>query len=203
MTPDRKLEWDWYAGRVPENVVLDDTAYCETTFSFRFLRSELPEAVRYGRGASTYLGTMFDLGPRGRVTLGEFTLVHGARIICDSEITIGDYTMVSWNVVFMDTYRVPLAALDRRAELARVPARSFRVAAAEVPARPIRIGSNVWIGFEACILPGVTVGSGAVIGARSVVANDVPPYAIAAGNPAAVIRQLDMPDASPTMTPPR
>jgi acetyltransferase-like isoleucine patch superfamily enzyme len=50
------------------------------------------------------------------------------------------------------------------------------------------IGNDVWIGAEAMILSGVTIGDGAVIGARSVVTKDVPPYAIVGGNPARVIR---------------
>jgi len=51
------------------------------------------------------------------------------------------------------------------------------------------IGSDVWIGTEAIILSGVTIGDGAVIGARSVVTKDVPPYAIVAGNPSRIIRK--------------
>jgi chloramphenicol O-acetyltransferase type B len=49
---------------------------------------------------------------------------------------------------------------------------------------PIVIGNDVWIGFEALVLSGVTIGDGAVIGARSVVTRDVRPYAIVAGHPA-------------------
>lgn len=52
----------------------------------------------------------------------------------------------------------------------------------------VEIGNDVWIGAEALILSGVSIGDGAVIGARSVVATDIPPYAIAAGNPARVVR---------------
>jgi acetyltransferase-like isoleucine patch superfamily enzyme len=51
------------------------------------------------------------------------------------------------------------------------------------------IGSDVWVGAGATILSGVAIGHGAVIGARAVVARDVPPYAIAAGNPAAVVKR--------------
>ncbi len=53
---------------------------------------------------------------------------------------------------------------------------------------PVIIGNDVWIGNGAFILPGVTVGDGAVIAGRAVVTKDVPPYAIVGGNPARVIR---------------
>ncbi len=191
MNSDRTLPWDWYPGSIPENVSVDDTAYLETTFSFYFYRSELPCGLEVGRGASTYLGTMFDVGPRGRVKLGDYALVHGARIICDSAISIGDYALISWNAVLMDTRRLPFDAGQRRKELERVPMRQPRLAAADVPARPITIERNVWIGFDACVLPGVTIGEGAIVGARSVVAADVPPFTVVAGNPARFIRSLN------------
>ena len=186
----RKLPWDWFDGQIPDNVSVHAGAYIETTYSFHFLRSRRPEAVVYGEGSSTYLGTMFDVGPVGRVQLGKYTLVHGARIICDLEITIGDYCLISWNVVLMDTYRVPMDARGRRLELQRVPTRALRLASADVPAHPIRIERNVWIGFDTCVLPGVTIGEGCVIGARSVVTQSIPPFTVVAGNPARVIRTI-------------
>lgn len=191
MSAGRTLAWDWYEGTIPDNVVVDDTAYVETSFSFYLFRSQLPGGVTYRRGASTYLGTMFDVGPQGRVELGEYALVHGARIICDAEVIIGDYALISWNVVFMDTYRLPREVPERRKALQRVPAHPLRVGAAEVPARPIRLERNVWIGFDASVLPGVTIGEGSIVGAKSVVTQSVPPFTVVAGNPARVIRQLD------------
>lgn len=53
---------------------------------------------------------------------------------------------------------------------------------------PVIIGNNVWIGDKATILPGVTIGDGAVIGANSVVTSDIPPYCVAGGNPAKIIK---------------
>lgn len=50
------------------------------------------------------------------------------------------------------------------------------------------VGNDVWIGHSAYILPGITIGDGAVIGTKSVVTKDVPPYAIVGGNPAKIIR---------------
>lgn len=195
MNSDRTLPWDWHPGRVPENVTLHPEAYLETTYSFHLFRSNVPEAVHVGRGASIYLGVMFDLSARARARIGDFSLLNGSRIICDSEVTIGDYCFISWNTVLMDTYRVPLDPGMRRGELRAVAGRAPRLASADVPARPIRIERNVWIGFDSCILPGVTVGEGSVVGARSVIAENVPAFAVVAGNPARVIRQLD-PDES-------
>lgn len=191
MTPDRRLEWDWYPGVVPGNVVLDATAYVETTYSFQLFRSTVPEAVRLGRGSSIYLGVMFDLGPAARMTVGDFTLMNGSRVISDAAIDIGDFCLISWNTVLMDTYRVPAGPEARRTLLEDAARRSPRRVEAEVSARPIRIGNAVWIGFDSVVLPGVTIGDGAIVGARSVVTGEVPPYAIVAGNPARVVRQLD------------
>ena len=62
----------------------------------------------------------------------------------------------------------------------------------DIPMREgtIKIGDNVQIGMRALILPGVTIGDGAVIGANSVVTRDVPPYTTVAGQPAKVIKQI-------------
>lgn len=191
MNPDRTLPWDWHPGRVPENVTVDPEAYLETSYSFHLFRSSAADAVRIGRGASIYLGVMFDVGPQGRVGVGDFTLINGARIICDAEVSFGDYCLISWNTVFMDTCRLPTSLSARRAELAAMATRSPRRVEGNAQARPIRIERNVWIGFDACVLPGVTVGEGSVVGARSVVVEDVPPYCVAVGNPARIIRKLD------------
>jgi acetyltransferase-like isoleucine patch superfamily enzyme len=187
---ERRLSWDWHPGTIPQNVVLDETAYIETSYSFLLFRSEVPGGARIGRGASMYKSTMLDVGPAGQVTIGDFALVHGARIICDAAVTIGDYALISWNVVLMDSYRAPVDPSARRRQLERAASRPHPTIG-DALARPINIHSNVWIGFEACVLPGVTIGEGAIVGARSVVAEDVAPYTIVAGNPARFIRRLD------------
>ncbi len=193
MTSARTLPWDWYPGTIPENAVVDESAYLETTFSFHLYRSGASPGVQMAKGASAYLGTMFDVGPKGKVTLGEYTLVHGARIVCDDRIDIGDYGLISWNVVVMDTYRLPFDPEARRRALEDVALREPRVLPSIAPARPVKIGHNVWIGFDCCILPGVTIGDGSIIGARSVVTESIPPYTVAVGNPARFVRALEHP----------
>ncbi len=190
-TSSRTLPWDWYEGTIPENAVLEGEAYLETTYSFLHFRSQLPEAVRIGHGTTIYLGSMFDLGLRARVSIGQFAIIHGAWIICDSQVQIGDYAMISWNVVLMDSYRVPTDPIARRACLRQLPSVPCRRLTSEVEARPIRVGRNAWIGFDCCVLPGVSIGEGAIVGARSVVVEDVAPFTVVAGNPARVIRKVE------------
>jgi len=193
MNQARRLPGDWYDGLVPDNTSIHETAHLESAYSFYLYRSELDEGVRMGEGSSAYLGTMFDIGTHGSVRIGSFTLVNGAWFICDRGIEVGDYTFISWNVLLMDSYRVSHDPAVRREDLLRVPHRRPRTPQFSEAVRPLAIGSNVWIGFDVCVLPGVRIGDGSIIGARSVVADDVPPYCIAAGNPARVLRQLETP----------
>lgn len=57
--------------------------------------------------------------------------------------------------------------------------------------KPIHIGRGAWIGAGSTILPGVTVGEYAIVGAGSIVTRDVPPYAVVVGSPAKVVKELD------------
>jgi tetrahydrodipicolinate N-succinyltransferase len=166
----RALAGDWYPGIGPDNVRIDPTAYVGSSHSFVRCRSERAIAVEIGRGASLCDDTTLDLGPNGFVRLGAYALVNGARILCDAEIEIGDYALVSWDVVLMDAYRAPILHED--------------------PPRPIRLGRNCWVGFGACVLPGVQIGEGSIVAARSVVAEDAPDHVVVAGNPARIVREL-------------
>lgn len=61
----------------------------------------------------------------------------------------------------------------------------------EENSKPVTIGNDCWIGGQAVICPGVAIGDGCVIGAGAVVTKDIPPYSLAVGNPAKVIRKLN------------
>ena len=70
---------DWHPGVIPRNVLIDPEAYVETSYSFDKCRSEAAVGMRIGRGASVYLGAMFDIGPAGSVSIGQFALVNGGQ----------------------------------------------------------------------------------------------------------------------------
>ena len=127
-------------------------------------------------------------------------MITSVWFLCDREISIGAYTMISWSVVIMDGYRVPRDARLRREVLRRLPDApgrkldaAFEHATEE--ARPVRIGDDVYVGHNATILKGVTIGDGAIVGARSVVDTDVEAYTVVAGNPARFVRRLARPTA--------
>ncbi|MBS6533506.1 MAG: sugar O-acetyltransferase [Oscillospiraceae bacterium] len=100
---------------------------------------------------------------------------HNCVILDCAPVTFGDHVFIGPNCGFY-TAGHPLDAATRNAGL------EF--------ARPITVGDNVWFGGNAAVLPGVTIGSGTVIGAGSVVSRDIPPNVVAAGNPCRVLRPI-------------
>jgi acetyltransferase-like isoleucine patch superfamily enzyme len=189
LLPDRRVPHDWHDGVVPAFVDVDREAYLESSYIFSDCRCERKSAIRIARGAHIYSATIFDLGAQAEVEIGECSMLNGVRLICESRIRIGAYATISWNVIFMDSYRLPSDPVARR-PLLLAAGKLWPLVDPRVPARPITLQDNVWIGFDVCVLPGVTIGEGAVVGARSVVTADVPAYTVAAGNPARVIREL-------------
>jgi acetyltransferase-like isoleucine patch superfamily enzyme len=193
MIAPRTIKGDWYPGAIPANVMLNEGAYVETSYAFHRFQSVLRHAVKLGRGASLYRQTVLDVGPNGRVAIGDFSMLNSLWVICDREVTIGSHCLLSWNVMIMDTRRAPFDAASRARMLKQAIVHGFRWPAEPIAAEPVTIGDNVWIGFDSVVLPGVSVGTGSVIGARSVVADDVPSYSVAVGNPARVVSRLPGP----------
>lgn len=183
---------DWWGAPVPPNVAVAPDAYLETAYSFHAFRSERSDAVTIGSAASVYLGTTFDMGPAARVAIGAYTLVNAAQLSIDGELLVGDHVLISWGVVIMDSYRVPVDPDRRRALLAGGPAASTDPPPAPPapPPGPMVLGAGSWVGFGACLLPGASLGEGAVVGARSVVTGPVEPDTVVAGNPARPVRRL-------------
>lgn len=116
------------------------------------------------------------------IETGENFFMNMNCVILDgAKVTFGDNVFVAPGCGFY-TAGHPLDAERRNAGLEY--------------ALPIRIGNNVWIGAQVCVLPGVTIGDNTVIGAGSVVTKDIPSGVLAAGNPCRVIRPITEADAA-------
>lgn len=115
---------------------------------------------------------------KSSIKIGYYFSMTGGGIIAAEYIRIGNRVTVGANTIICDTDFHPLRSADRLQD-------SNRGAIA-----PIIVEDNVFIGMQCLILKGVTIGEASVIGAGSIVTNDIPPGVIAAGNPAHVIREL-------------
>ena len=126
----------------------------------------------------------------GRIEIGSYCFLgQQARIWSGAEIVIGDRTLISHNVNILDNLTHPKSARARHEQFKAVIGFG-RPTDQGLGCRPVRIGSDVLVGCASIILRGVTVGNGAIIGAGSVVANDVPAWTVVAGNPARRVREL-------------
>ena len=189
---NRRVECDWYDDEVPANVIFEDGFWLETAQVFRFLKSKENPAVTFGKFCSVYAGCSFAVKGRGHCTIGDYTLLNGALVMCEEEITIGSYCIISWNVGIADSDFHPLDPKQRQRDaLALTPyAACVGGERPRIPTQPVRIGNNVWIGMNAIVLKGVTIGDNSVVGAGAVVTHDVPPNVVVAGNPAKIVKQL-------------
>jgi acetyltransferase-like isoleucine patch superfamily enzyme len=145
---------------------------------------------------------VLEIGPRGRIELGRWSwLGHGTKIRChEGVVSIGAKTVLGQECTISAYQHV---SIGRECVIAdRVMMIDFDHGMVEVDRpirlqgiykRDVRVGHNVWIGYGACILRGVTVGDNAVIGTNAVVTDDVPANAVVGGVPARVIRMRDEP----------
>lgn len=119
------------------------------------------QKVYFGSGSDIFIGDRSQLG-------------HNARI--DHDTVIGSDVIMGPDVVIMSSshaFENITLPINMQGAMAK---------------RPVYIGNDVWIGTRVIILPGVKIGDGAVVGAGSVVTNDIPPLAVVAGVPAGILR---------------
>jgi len=188
---DRHVESDWWPHPIPSNVEFGEGFYCETAQIFRHLRSRKRKAVVIGKHVSCYAGCSFAIAENGTCTIGDFTLLNGALIMAEDKIDIGSHCLISWNVGIADSDFHPLEPAQRLIDAqALAPFFKDRPARPKLKTAPVRIADNVWIGMNAVILKGVTIGENSIVAAGSVVTKSIPPNTVVAGNPAVIVREF-------------
>jgi acetyltransferase-like isoleucine patch superfamily enzyme len=136
--------------------------------------------------------------PYSKVSIGNRVYIGNSTIIAKNSISFGNDILVSSGVTFYDHDSHSLDFIERNEDIKKayndyvnekgnyLKNKNWDI----VNSKPIVIHDHVWIGFESIILKGVTIGEGAIVGARSVVTKDVPPFTIVAGNPAKIVKQI-------------
>ncbi|TXK80589.1 acyltransferase [Rheinheimera tangshanensis] len=171
----------------PSSILLD---------SCRFLiRSD---SNKVSIGENTTVGCVFVFESNtGNIVIGDNTYIGGSTLISKSSIIIGSNVTIAWGTTIYDHSSHSLDYRERRNDIRR-QVESYRQGNdiienkdwSTVKTAPIVIEDDVWIGFDCIILKGVTIGEGAIIGAGSVVRDNVAPWTVVAGNPAVFVKSL-------------
>lgn len=166
-------------------------------FQFRLGEKSFTGSVSIGADSMVACHFIFESN-QGSVQVGERTFINGGtRLISRERIEIGSDVTIAWDCTIYDHNSHSLDWRDRADDI-RQQTSDYRSGGnmilnknwATVKSRPIVIRDKSWIGFGCVILGGVTIGEGAVVGAGSVVREDVPPWTVVCGNPAVVIKNL-------------
>ena len=142
-------------------------------------------------GKDCHISAGFVCQSRGQIRVGDRLFAGGSTVIgAVDRIEIGDDVIISNHVHIYDNNNHPTEPEKRLAMTQSLNFHGPLWKWDQAASAPIVIGNNVWIGEYSAILKGVTVGEGSIVAAHAVVTKDVPPYCIAAGNPARVVKRL-------------
>lgn len=162
-----------------------------------YVRLLAPLYQHRGSGSKIYHSVRMDTPPYRRFWLGRHSVIESFCCINNAvgDVTIGDYTRIGIHNTIIGpvcignhvnlAQGITITALNHNFEDA-----SKRIDEQGISTKPVVIGDDVWIGANAVILPGVTIGSHCVVAAGAVVTKDVPDNCVVGGVPAKVIKKI-------------
>lgn len=162
-----------------------------------YVRLLAPLYQHRGHGSKIYHSVRMDTPPYRRFWLGRRSVVESYCCINNAvgDVTIGDYTRIGIHCTLIGpvcignhvnlAQGITVTALNHNFEDS-----SKRIDEQGVSTKPVVIGDDVWIGANAVILPGVTIGSHCVVAAGAVVTKDIPDHTLVGGVPAKVIKNI-------------
>jgi acetyltransferase-like isoleucine patch superfamily enzyme len=142
-----------------------------------------------GKHATLRIGRWSWVGHDSKIRVHEGEVSIGAKTVMGQECTISAYQHVSIGRECIIADRVMLIDFDHGVVEVERPIRLQGIYK-----RDVRVGSNVWMGYGACVLRGVSVGHNSIVGTNAVVTKDVPENAVVGGVPAKVLRVREAPE---------
>jgi acetyltransferase-like isoleucine patch superfamily enzyme len=178
--------------------------YARLAWRYAWRRLLTPAGWRWHTDGLVFFGRSLQLqvGRRGRLELGRFVwLGDGTKIRChEGLVEIGAKSVLGQDCTISAYQRVRIGEQCVIADRAMFIDFDHGIVEADRPIRlqgiykrDVEVGSNVWIGYGACVLRGVRIGDNSVIGTSTVVTRDVPANAVVAGTPARIIRMRETP----------
>ncbi len=162
-----------------------------------YVRMLAPLYQHRGRHSKIYHSVRMDTPPYRKFSLGDYSVVESFSCINNAvgEVIIGDHTRIGLHNTVIGPVTIgshvnlaqgiTITALNHNFEDKRQ-----RIDAQGVSIKPIIIGDDIWIGANAVVLPGVSIGHHSVVAAGAVVTKDVPPHSLVAGVPAKIIKEI-------------
>ncbi|MCW3069796.1 MAG: Acetyltransferase (isoleucine patch superfamily)-like protein [Solirubrobacterales bacterium] len=144
--------------------------------------------LEIGRGATLRIGRWAWIGHGGKIRVHEGEVSIGAKTVIGQECTISAFQRVSIGRECILADRVMLIDFDHGVTEVERPIRLQGIYK-----RDVRVGHNVWVGYGACVLRGVTIGENSIVGTSSVVTKDFPANSVVGGVPARLIRMREAP----------
>lgn len=180
---DKRARQEWYDAAYNSELLADYHSCQNMLYDLNMLRPdkqgkriELLRHILGSLGCHCTVNSPFRCDYGYNVFIGDNVYINYELVILDeAKVTIGNNVFIGPQCGIYTAVH-PLDFATRNTGLEK--------------ALPVAIHDNVWLGGKVCVLPGVTIGEGAVVGAGSVVTKDVPPHTLVAGNPAKVIRKI-------------
>jgi acetyltransferase-like isoleucine patch superfamily enzyme len=178
--------------------------YARLLWRYLWRRLLTPAGHRWRSDGPFFLGRGLELKvePRGEIRFGRFVWIgDGTKIRChEGVVEVGDKTVMGQECTISAYQRVRIGKECVIADRAMFIDFDHGIVEVERPIRlqgiykrDVEVGNNVWIGYGACVLRGVSIGDNSVIGTNSVVTKDVPANAVVGGIPARIIRMREAP----------
>jgi acetyltransferase-like isoleucine patch superfamily enzyme len=183
LVPGVTLPGDWHPGSIPQNIEVGENCAIDSSCCFQRFSARSSVALRVGSDV-TFWRTSLVVEEHALIEIGDHCFLSNASLVCSARITIGSWVFIAGGVTIVDSDFHPVAPAARLADTIALSPIGDRARRPKVDSVPVTIEDDVWIGFNATILKGVTIGAGVVVAPGAVVVRNVPAGSRVAGNPA-------------------
>lgn len=167
---------------IPKNVRIGEGTRLSGHNAFNRFFSEQDVALTIGNKCLV-ANAHFALGPQAEMRVGDECYLSSPIFLCEKSIEIGSRVVIGWNAAIMDTDFHPLDPTLRMEDAIACSPLADGKSRPVIEAVAVKIGDDVWIGPQATILKGITIGDGSFIEPGTMVTQDVPARCRVAGNP--------------------
>ena len=188
LVPNTTLPGDWFPGRIPSNIIVGKNTVIDSSFCFKHYFAIGPVGLRVGDNTTIWRASLA-AEENAIIEIGDCCYIANASLVCSQRITIGSRVMIAGGVTIADSDFHPLEPAARLADTIALSPVGDRKRRPRIEAAPVILEDDVWIGYNATILKGVTIGAGAIVAPGALVVRDVPAGVEVAGNPAHVVEQ--------------